>query len=86
MSLLSVEKYTMRAAIAALALAAAVTAQSSSYSVTSSAVSASGTASSSTGATNSTSGPATHTVDVGKGGHTFSPDVTQAEVGDVIRE
>ena len=38
----------------------------------------------STTATTSTSGPITHTVAVAKGGHSFSPDVTLAEVGDVI--
>lgn len=35
-------------------------------------------------ATSSTSESVTHTVAVGKGGHSFSPDVTLAEVGDVI--
>ena len=40
---------------------------------------------SSTSATNTPSGPITHTVAVALGGHTYVPDVTLAEVGDVIQ-
>lgn len=41
-------------------------------------------AQSSTFATSTTQAPVTHTIGVGKGGHTMEPDVTLAEVGDII--
>lgn len=67
-------------AISAQSLSSA--ASSAASSVTSSAALTS--ASSSTNTTGTSSGPVTHTVAVAKGGHSFSPDVTLAEVGDTI--
>lgn len=70
-------------------LAASAVAQTTTYATSSyvaSSISSSSYSADSTGTANATSSrvPVTHTIAAGKGGHTFSPDVVLAEVGDTI--
>ena len=72
------------ATVAALAMAASAQVSDSVLPATVVASASLSSAPAPTPVTASTSGPVTHTIAVAKGGHSFSPDVTLAEVGDVI--
>lgn len=77
----------MRTLAVFTALALAASAQQSEVITGSASITSSASLSEASGSTNATesdSGPVTHTIAVAKGGHSFSPDVTLAEVGDVI--
>lgn len=75
----------MRNLITFATLAVVVYAQDSSVSSSASITSsADGSTATDSNSTSTATSPVTHTIAVGKGGNTFTPDVTQAEVGDII--
>lgn len=76
-----------QAGIALFLVASAIaqdTAYTATYAASSITSSASLTETTSASYVSNTKGPTTHIIEAGKGGHTFSPDIVLAEVGDTI--